>query len=149
MSGAIRRIAVAAAVAAIAAPAFAGDLTFSSRDANPITNHAVGQPYWVLQAQCAGLFGSMSNYQASRGRAAEAEQAKAQGVAFMKDSLARLRVDRGLEGDNAMAAAGAQVNVGRAHAQQIIAMGTDDHSQWNVERSFCLDVNDAYHARRG
>ena len=140
---------IAAAPALLAAPVMAADLTFAKKDSSPVTEHAIGQPYWMLQAQCAGLFGSMSNFQSARGRTGDADQAKSLGVSFMHDSMARLERDRGLDEHAALAAAGQQVNVGRAHAQQIIALGVDDHSQWNVERSFCLDVNDAYHARNG
>ena len=44
--------------------------------------------------------------------------------------------------------AGPQLDIGRAHGREILSDGrTDALSAWNVERSFCLDIYDAYHRR--
>lgn len=140
--------AVLVAALACAGQAAAADQLFRKADATPLTDTVIGQPFWVLQAQCAGLFGSMSNFQTLRGKPAEAERAKTMAVGFMNDALDRLQADRGIDRKAAMAIALPQLDAGRAHGREVLGSErTDTLSAWNAERSFCLDINDAYHRR--
>jgi hypothetical protein len=127
------------------APAMAGDMTFGEGDASPISEHAIGQPYWILEAQCAGLYGATANFHSAKGRHGAADSDTQLGVSFMDDAIARLQADRNLDFQAALDLAGAQVDAGRAHSKSILGGGTGAHSRWNAERSFCLDVYDAYH----
>lgn len=140
---------VLVAALALAGEAAAADQLFRKTDATPLTDTVIGQPFWTLQAQCAGLFGAMSNYQSQNGRPAEAERSKQIAVGFMTDALTRLQADRGIDRKAAMAIALPQLDVGRAHGRDVLADGRiDSLSAWNAERSFCLDINDAYHRRK-
>ena len=58
--------------AALAAPV---DRTLSRSSASALAQGDIGQPYWILLAQCAGVFGATSNYDADSGRKREAEAA--------------------------------------------------------------------------
>lgn len=143
----MRRTAMLCAVLALAvtAPAFAGDLTLNEQDATPMSEHAIGQPYWMLEAQCAGLYGATANFHTARHRDDRAEGDRQLGVNLLNDAIERLKADRRLDFQAALDLAGAQVDAGRAHSKVILAGGTGPHSKWNAERSFCLDVYEAYH----
>jgi hypothetical protein len=132
-----------------ALPAVAGDRTLSENDATPLSEHAIGQPYWRLEAQCAGLYGATANFYSSKGRHGAADTDTQRGVSFMDDAIARLQEDRRLDFEAALALAGAQVDASRAHSKSMLSQGMRAHSAWNLERSFCLDVYDAYHHHRG
>jgi hypothetical protein len=134
------------ASAIAAAPAMAGDLVLSSNDATPLSEHAVGKPYWVIQAQCAGLYGATANFHNDQHREKAASGDQQMGVTFMNDAIERLQQDRKLDFEAALTLAGAQVDTARAHSKSLLDSNRRD--AWNVERSFCLDVYDAYHHAR-
>ena len=131
------------ASAVAAAPAVAGDLLLTDREATGLSEHAVGKPYWILQAQCAGLYGATANIDSARGHGQAASGDEQMGVNFMNDAVERLQHDRNLDFEAALTLAGAQVDSSRAHSKSLL----DGHrrDEWNTERSFCLDVYDAYH----
>ncbi len=129
-----------------AAPAAAGDRVLTSDDATPLSEHAVGKPYWMIQAQCAGLYGATANFYADRRRDKVASGDQQMGVSFMNDAIERLQQDRNLDFEAALTLAGAQVDTARAHSKSLL--DAHRHDAWNVERSFCLDVYDAYHHAR-
>jgi hypothetical protein len=108
----------------------------------------VGQPYWILQAQCAGLYGATANFHTARHHDSRAEGDREIGVNLLNDAIERLQQDRKMDFQAALDLAGGQVDAGRAHAKVILVHGTDPHSRWNAERSFCLDVYEAYHHHR-
>ena len=134
------------ALAIAAAPAAAADMVLASADATPLSEHAVGKPYWILQAQCAGLYGATANFNADKGRDKVASGDQQMGVNFMNDAIERLQHDRKLDFEAALSLAGAQVDIARNHSRALL----DEHRRdaWNAERSFCLDVYDAYHHAR-
>jgi hypothetical protein len=142
-----RKLLLALAASAIAAaPAMAGDRVMTSGEATPLSEHAVGKPYWVLQSQCAGLYGATANFHADKHRGKAADGDQQMGVNFMNDAIQRLQQDRKIDFEAALTLAGAQVDTARSHSRQLL-----DHGQraaWNTERSFCLDVYDAYHHAR-
>ena len=78
------------ASAIAAAPAVAGDLVLANRDATPVSERAVGKPYWMLQAQCAGLYGATANFYTARGKGDDAAGDERMGVTFMNDAIERL-----------------------------------------------------------
>jgi hypothetical protein len=135
-----------AVVAFASAPAQAGDLILTKAEATPLSEHAIGTPYWILQAQCAGLYGATANFHTAKGRSREADSDTRMGVSFMDDAIERLRRDRNLDFEAALSLAGTQVDAARAHSKSQLDRG--DRSHWNAERSFCLDVYDAYHHSR-
>jgi hypothetical protein len=140
--------AIVAALVAFASPAAASDMTFRKADATGLTDTVIGQPYWLLHAQCAGLFGARSQWELDAGRRDKAEEAKVQAVEFMHAALKRLQTDRGLDRKQALALAIPHLEAGRNHGKEILANGrTGWQSAWNAERSFCLDVRDAYRRR--
>jgi len=134
----------AIAFAAGAAPASASDLLYPG--GSVLTEGAVGKPVWIIQAQCAGFFGATSNVMSERGDAAGAAEAKAQGIAFFRDSVERLMRDRGLSKPDATQAVVQAVDSGRAEGFQKIRNGGGfgSRSHWNTARSVCLDVAEVY-----
>lgn len=133
---------------AAAGPATAADLLYPG--GSLLSEDAIGKPVWVIQAQCAGLYGATSNVMAERGDADGAAAAKAQGVVFLRDSIERVMRDRALSRADATAAVGPAVNAGRAEGFQKIREGGGfgPRSHWNVARSVCLDVADVYQGIR-
>jgi hypothetical protein len=129
-----------------AAPALADDLVLTDRDATPLSEHAVGRPYWILQAQCAGLYGATANVDNAKGRGQAASGDEQMGVTFMNDAIERLQHDRKLDFEAALTLAGGQVDTARAHSKSLL--DGNRRNEWNTERSFCLDVYDAYHHAR-
>jgi hypothetical protein len=144
MSKTILLALMASAIAA--APAAAGDMVLSNHDATGLSERAVGKPYWLIQAQCAGLYGASANFYADKGRGQVATGDQQMGVNFMNDAIERLQHDRNLDFEAALNLAGAQVDTARAHSRSLLEANRRD--AWNVERSFCLDVYDAYHHAR-
>ena len=71
---------------------------------------------------------------------------KVQGVAFFRDAVDRLVRDRKLSRPAAIEAVSQAVDAGRQEGLQKIkdGGGLQPRSHWNVARSVCLDVNDAY-----
>jgi hypothetical protein len=129
-------------------------MTLNEQEATPLTEAAVGQPYWMLQAQCAGLFGATANYRTEQSQSRGAQKAAGQdvgrGTAFLNDAIARIRADRQLDYDTAMSTLVPAVQLGRTKARDALAVGsTGPKSRWNYERSFCMDVADAYRSRNG
>lgn len=143
-------IVTAAAIAAsvLSAPAMAADLAYDGD--SMLAEGAKGKPYWMIQAQCSGFFGATSAYMAERGDADGADKAKVQGVAFFRDAVDRLVRDRKLTRPAAIEAVSQAVDAGRQEGLQKIkdGGGLQPRSHWNVARSVCLDVNDAYKAVR-
>lgn len=144
MRRALYLLSVVAIAAGAAAPASASDLLYPG--GSMLSEGAVGKPVWMIQAQCAGFFGATSNVMTENGDADGAEAAKAQGVAFFRDSVDRLMKDRGLSKETATAAVAQAVDSGRAEGFQKIkdGGGFGPRSHWNVARSVCLDVADVY-----
>ncbi|HRD47697.1 MAG TPA: hypothetical protein PLF78_14585 [Caulobacter sp.] len=129
---------------ASATPALASDLLYPG--GSILSEGAVGKPVWMIQAQCAGFFGATSNVMTDAGDASGAETAKAQGVAFFRDSVERLMKDRALSKAAATEAVSQAVDSGRAEGFQKIrdGGGFGPRSHWNVARSVCMDVADVY-----
>ncbi|MFZ5669379.1 MAG: hypothetical protein ACOY4K_07780 [Pseudomonadota bacterium] len=139
-----RSLCLIAAAALTAAPAVAGDLLYPG--GTMLTEDLVGKPYWAVQARCAGLYGAANNYLAARGDAAGAEAAKAEGMAFMRDAVARLMMDRKIERAAAVEALAPAVQAGRSEGARTLDAGGDGASSpFNYARSLCLDVRDVYH----
>ena len=135
---------IAASVCA-AQSALAADMVLSKRAATPLIEGNVGIPYWTLQAQCAGTFGATYNFHKVQNRLKDADEDKSLGVAMLDDAIARLQTDRGLDRDAAMQLAIPQVEYGRGLAQKTLdSQGAVAESRWNILRSICLDVEQAY-----
>lgn len=124
-------------------PAAAGDKIY--RGGTLLTENISGQPYWAVQAQCAGVYGAASTYLADKGDAAGAEQAKAMGVTFFRDAVTRVMKDRGVTKPAAIEALSPTVISVRADSlQNLQAEGNGPSSKWNFARSACLDVRESY-----
>lgn len=135
-----------AAALAAAAPAAAGDLLYPG--GTLLTEGVTGKPYWAVQAKCAGLYGATSTFRAGKGDADGAAEARALGVAFMKDAIDRVMKDRGVARPAALEALAPAVVASRGETLEALqAEGEGPGSKWNYARSACLDIRDAYTAR--
>ena len=134
---------IAAVTLGVVTPAAAGDKIF--RGGTMLTEGIAGRPYWVVQAQCAGVYGAASAYLADKGDAEGAEKAKAMGVAFFRDAVDRVMQDRGVPKPAAIEALSPTVVNGRTETLAALrSEGDGPSSRWNYARSACLDVRDAY-----
>lgn len=121
------------------------DLRFTKRDATVVTEKAVGTPYWMLQAQCAGTFGAASAWNQDKGKAAEAARDRSHGVAFYNAAVDRLMRDRRIDRTTAEEIAQVRMEYGRAYARDLLeTSGVFAAKRMLIQRSFCLDVEDAY-----
>jgi hypothetical protein len=156
----ISKTITALVVASFAAACFSGaavassDMVLTEHESTMLTEAAIGQPYWMLQAQCAGLFGATANFRSEQSQSKGAQKAANKdvglGTAFLNDAVARIRADRQLDYDTAMATLVPVVQLGRTKARDALATGdTGPKSKWNYQRSFCMDVADGYKSRRG
>jgi hypothetical protein len=151
MTGFRQMLAAAAwvSIALASGPAVAGDLTLTKGDATDLITSDVGKPYWMMQAQCAGMFGAAYAYDVAHQQASIADSAKQDGVSMLDDALARLELDRGVDRNAAMSLAAEQVEVGRAQAKaELDRGGSGPSSGWNILRSACLDISDAANRHR-
>lgn len=134
---------IAAVTLGVVTPAAAGDKIY--RGGTMLTEGISGRPYWVVQAQCAGVYGAASAYLADKGDAEGAEKAKAMGVAFFRDAVDRVMQDRGVPKPAAIEALSPTVVNGRTETLAALrSEGDGPSSRWNYARSACLDVRDAY-----
>jgi hypothetical protein len=140
------------ALAVLASPAPAApavhDMLFPRKEVTPITQHAAGQPFWALLAQCAGVYGAGANFESARGRADAADDDTRIGTRMANEALRRLQDDRGLTRDDALAYVGVEVNSGRAQGQEMLSGGGGGFEAWNLKRNACLDVEEVYHHYR-
>jgi hypothetical protein len=137
-NAAVVALAAALASVALAPAALAQDLTLSPRDATPVSERAVGQAYWRLEAQCAGLYAAVANMHTAHGLDGQAAHETSQGVVFMDDAISQLQLDRKLGFQEALSLAGSQADAARARGSVA----------WRNEHGMCLDVYDAYHHHR-
>ena len=134
---------IAAVTLGVVTPAAAGDKIY--RGGTMLTEGISGRPYWVVQAQCAGVYGAASAYLADKGDAEGAEKAKAMGVAFFRNAVDRVMKDRGVPKPAAIEALSPTVVNGRTETLAALqSEGDGPSSRWNYARSACLDVRDAY-----
>ena len=125
------------------APAAAADLLMSKGAASALTEDDIGKPYWVLHAQCAGIFSAGFAY---RGE----ETDKTTGVAMFNAAIDRLVRDRGMERKAALALASEQLATGREMGNELLSRGGDSRSgAWNMQRSACLDIYEGYTGKFG
>lgn len=146
MSRSILRTVVLAGAMLAAQPALADDLVYRYKPSQLNTLSAYNrQPYWHLLAECAGMYGGLVAHFDSRGSAAMADRAKAQGIAYLNKATDRLSKDRGLSADEARRIAVPRVEVGRGSTEGILreppARGLK-HEQ--IIDLFCTQVDDAY-----
>ncbi|MDB5471873.1 MAG: hypothetical protein JWR84_3433 [Caulobacter sp.] len=128
---------------AAAAPVAAADLTMSKGASSTLTETDVGKPYWVLHAQCAGIFSAGFAY---RGEEAD----KTTGIAMLNASVDRLVRDRGLDRKAALALASEQLATGREMGNDMLSRGGDKRTgAWNLQRSACLDIYEGYTGKYG
>ncbi len=128
---------------ATAAPVAAADLMMSRGASSALTETDVGKPYWVLHAQCAGVFSAGFAY-----RGDEAD--KATGTAMLTASIDRLVRDRGMERKAALALASEQLAAGREMGNELLSRGGDSsRGGWNLQRSACLDIYEGYTGKYG
>lgn len=128
---------------ATAAPVAAADLTMSKGASSALTEADVGKPYWVLHAQCAGVFSAGFAY---RGE----ESDKTVGMAMFNASIDRLVRDRGMERKAALALASEQLANGREMGNELLSRGGDKRlGAWNLQRSACLDIYEGYTGKYG
>ena len=130
-------------LAVAAAPVAAADLTMSKGASSALTESDVGKPYWVLHAQCAGVFSAGFAYRGD-------ENDKAVGMAMFNASIDRLVRDRGMERKAALALASEQLANGREMGNELLSRGGDKRlGAWNLQRSACLDIYEGYTGKYG
>jgi hypothetical protein len=143
LSAALAAVLLIAPVTLGATPAAAADLVMSKGAASALTESDVGKPYWILHAQCAGVFSAGFAY---RGE----ETDKATGVAMLNASIDRLTRDRGLDRKAAMVLASEQLAAGRAMGDEMLSRGgAKRNAPWNLQRSACLDIYEGYTGKFG
>ena len=126
-----------------AGPAAAADLALGRRQATVLSEDAVGQPYWKLLSQCAGMFGAASNHFSATGDNIQLDEATRNGVAMLNSALDRLTQDRRISRREALTIAMGGVRLGRDQGTALWADAGADR-EWLVMQSFCLDVADAH-----
>ncbi|MGZ8362429.1 MAG: hypothetical protein ACXW3D_01095 [Caulobacteraceae bacterium] len=120
----------------------AGDLVLSKNETNPLTVNEVGKPFWSMQAQCGGVFQAGYKYKLAKHTRLRGEQAEAKHL--LDRSVARLKADRGLSDDEALALVTNEFNYGQSRAQTLLAShGDGPYSRWNVARSACYEIDEA------
>ncbi|MFO1014545.1 MAG: hypothetical protein U1E50_12360 [Caulobacteraceae bacterium] len=134
---------IAVIAVSLGAPAFAADLALSPRQATVLSEDAVGQPYWKLLSQCAGMFGAASNHYSATGESAKLDEVTRIGVAMLNAALDRLTTDRRIDRRAALTIAMGGVRVGRDQGATLWTGDTSDR-RWLVMQSFCLDIADAH-----
>jgi hypothetical protein len=144
----MRKFIAGAAMAALlplcAAPAIAGDLLYEA-SADSLTEHLDGKPFWLAQAECAGLFGAAASYLTDRGDADGAQEAGQLAISFANDAIARLRQDRGVSKKDALLLIEPAVLSSREKSISVVSAGdTSASSTWNFARSACLDIAETY-----
>jgi hypothetical protein len=143
LSAALAAVLLVAPVTLGAAPAAAADLVMNKGAASALTETDVGKPYWILHAQCAGVFSAGFAY---RGE----ESDKTTGVAMLNASIDRLTRDRGLDRKAAMVLASEQLAAGRAMGDELLSRGgAKSTGPWNLQRSACLDIYEGYTGKFG
>lgn len=130
-------------LALCASQATAGDLALSRRQATILSEDAVGQPYWRLLSQCAGMFGAASNHFSATGDNTKLDEATRTGVAMLNSALDRLATDRRITRREALTIAMGGVRVGRDQGTALWTGATPER-EWLVMRSFCLDIAEAH-----
>ena len=143
LSAALAAVLLIAPMTLAAAPAAAADLVMSKGAASALTESDIGKPYWILHAQCAGVFSAGFAY---RGE----ETDKATGVAMLNASIDRLTRDRGLDRKAAMVLASEQLAAGRAMGDELLSRGgAKRNAPWNLQRSACLNIYEGYTGKFG
>ncbi len=141
-------VGMAAALVAAVAPALAGDLIFTRREASPLAENNVGRPYWVLLAQCSGIYEGAYAYEFGRGRNHAAADVNQRADELLDDAVKQLQSDRNVDRETALSMTRQEVALGRSDAEAMVDhSGTGDDSAWNWTRSACLDIWLAYRRR--
>lgn len=136
--------------ATAAVPAMAADLVFSRSAATGLTEGSIGQPWWKLQAQCAGMFAAAFDRHSLTGETELAGADRDIGKGMLLAAIDRLERDRGMDHKVAVDLALLQVSYGRESVREMIRTGGDGPSSpWNTQRSICLDIRDAYSGKAG
>lgn len=141
---------LAIAVAGLAPPAAAADMIYNPRRPPELVAHLKGEPYWKLQAECAGLHSAARKWFADRGRDAEASAAAARGSRFLDNALDRLEADRGVEREAAVDMIAPAFNAGLGRGEALLAQANPVDravSDFNLVRSACIEIEMAYDAQ--
>ena len=146
MSRSILRSVVLAGAVLASQPVLAEDMTYRYKPSQLSALSTYNrQPYWHMLAECAGMYGGLVPHFQSQGRAGLADQAKAQGVAYLNKATDRLSKDRGVSADEARRIAVARVDIGRGSTEGMLrepnASGLK-HEQ--IIDLFCTQVEEAY-----
>jgi hypothetical protein len=125
--------------------ALAGDLIFSPSSSTVLTEASAGQPYWRLHAQCAGMLHAAFNYNSQNDRTQQAVADRDASKTMLLAAIDRLQQDRGMDRKAALNLALVQMNIGSEAALPLLhSGGTGPKSPWNIQRSICMDILDAY-----
>ncbi len=123
----------------------AGDLIFNPSSATVLTEASAGQPYWRLHAQCAGMLHATFNYNSQNDRTEQAVTDRDASKTMLLASIDRLQQDRGMDRKAALNLALVQMNIGSEAALPLLYNGgAGPKSPWNIQRSICMDILDAY-----
>ena len=123
-------------------PAAAADTLLSKRQASALLSNEVGKPLWSMQAQCSGVFQAGYDFKTAKRLRLDDEQRTAQSL--LDRSLARLKADRGISHEEALALVNNEFQYGRSRGQSLLSKsGAGPFSQWNVARSACYEIEEA------
>jgi hypothetical protein len=141
---------LAGVVAGLALPAAAADMVYNPRRPPELVAHLKGEPYWKLQAECAGLHSAARKWYADHGRDAEASAAASRGSRFLENALDRLEADRGVDRETAVDLIAPSFNAGLGRGETLLAQANPVDrgvSHFNLVRSACIEVEMAYDAQ--
>ena len=137
---------LAAVLVVAATPAASADLAFKFKPRNVAALRAYNdRPYYRMLGECAGIYGSLVGRYEAAGARTRADAAKAQGVAFARAATARLRADRGIGDQAALALIREDVESGRASGEALFRQPPPRglrHEQ--VLDLFCSQVEEAH-----
>ena len=139
---------LAAALLLAVAPAAAQDLRIAlGSEASPLLADANGSPWWREMARCTGFLLSAAETYGARGDAGQAVRTQQAAEQLHDQALRRLALDRRIEEQAAAGLLKPEVRVGLRLADTTVGKGTGARSAWNVYRSRCLDLREAYGAQ--
>ena len=145
---ALKLIAAAAGallVAGAAGAASADELIEKPNFRQPQSLHGLqGTPWWRQLARCAGFYDSVANAYEQLGQQQSTRSAETRGNELTSAALARLKEDRGIADEQAVALIAPEISIGRGVGEKLWARHKRIHGAWNIYRSQCEDVREVY-----
>lgn len=134
-------------VAVMASAAHANDLVYRYRVQAelPVLRNYDNQPYWRALAECAGIYGVLSNRYEAAGMDRPALTAKDRGVSFLRAADERLQTDRGVGREEARSLTVPAVDAGRQSAGALLRTPPErGYSHEQIIDAMCSQLTDRH-----